>query len=118
MKKKKNESQNFLDYIPKAVSCIRVVEGEDGMNHLDVLHERWADKLAQKIFKKPCVTHVSLEKFGSFIWPYIDGDHTIYEIACLVKEEFGEEAEPVYERIADYFRILKEHGYVTWVKEK
>lgn len=111
------KDKNFLDFVPKAAECIRVVEEENGLNHLDILHGRWADKLAQKLFKKPSTTHVELEKFGSYIWTCIDGERSIYEISCLVKAKFGDEAEPLYERIVPYFRMLKEKGYVTWVRE-
>lgn len=112
------KNQNFLDYIPRPVKCIRVVAGEDGLNHLEILHEGWADKLAQRFFKKPEVTKIKLEKIGSFIWNCIDGKRSIYEISWLVKEEFGEEAEPLYDRLVPYFRMLRDKGYVTWVKQK
>ena len=39
--------------------------------------------------------------------------HTIYDIALLVKEEFGEDAEPLYDRLLAYFRTLQGHGFVT-----
>ena len=104
---------NFLNYIPRPAGCIRVAAGEDGFNHLEILHEGWADRAAQKLLKKPVVTHVALERFGSFIWQQIDGKHSIYEIALMVKETFGEEAEPLYERLTAYFCMLKQKGYIT-----
>jgi len=71
------------------------------------------NRIAQKCFGRPAVSHIALEQFGSFIWKQIDGVHTIYDIALLVKEEFGEDAEPLYDRLLAYFRTLQGHGFVT-----
>ena len=53
---------------------------------------------AQNLFNKPRFTKVDLDANGSFIWPLIDGKRTVADIAVLVKEQFGEAAEPLYPR--------------------
>ena len=40
----------------------------------------------------------------------------IYEIGQKVKEHFGKEAEPLYERLTTFFRILAENKYITYKK--
>lgn len=54
---------------------------------------------------------------GNFVWPLIDGTRTVYEIAQLVKEEFGEKAEPLYERLVQYIQNLENYGFIE-VREK
>jgi len=53
------------------------------------------------------------KRFGSFIWKEIDGEQNIYEIGQKVKEHFGKEADPLYERLTTFFRILAENKYIT-----
>lgn len=60
-------------------------------------------------------TKVHLDRQGSFIWPLIDGKRTVADIAALVKEEFGEAAEPLYPRIVKYFQIVESYRFVKFV---
>lgn len=52
---------------------------------------------------------------GTFVWPLIDGEKTVTEIAALVKEEFGEKAEPLYPRIVKYFQIMESYNFVSFI---
>lgn len=112
----KSKKDNLLDRIPEFTKNVRLTETENGLSQLNISHNGWADKIAQKIFKKPAVTHISLDKFGSFVCSLIDGKKSIYDIGIHVKEEFGEEAEPLYERLAVYFRTLQNNEFVKLVK--
>ena len=55
---------------------------------------------------------------GSFIWSLIDGEKTVYDIGEAVKEHFGDECEPLYERLVKYFEILSGYGFINWKNEK
>lgn len=68
--------------------------------------------IAQKIFHRPRVSKIHLDEMGNFIWPLMDGERTIYDIAVLVKDEFGERAEPLYNRLVQYIRNLESYGFV------
>ena len=61
---------------------------------LDVENTGLFNKIAQNLFNKPQYTKVHLDAQGTFIWPMIDGKRTVEDIAALVKEEFGDAAEP------------------------
>ena len=50
---------------------------------------------------------------GSFIWQYIDGKKTVYEISEYVSEHFKEKANPLYERLIKYLKILESYGFIT-----
>ena len=52
---------------------------------------------------------------GSFIWNHIDGEKSIYEISQLIKDEFKEEAEPLYERLIQYMNILKNNKFIDFL---
>lgn len=87
---------------------------DEGIVTLDIENTGVFNRVAQKFFKKPKVSHVHLDKMGSFVWPLLDGEKDIVAIGVLVKEHFGEEAEPLYERLAKYFQILDSYSFVEW----
>ena len=48
----------------------------------------------------------------------MDGKRTIYEISEMVREHFGDRAEPVVERLVKYFQILYRNHFIGYVTEK
>lgn len=70
------------------------------------------NRLFQKILKKPRISFVHLDEMGSFIWPLLDGEKTIMEIAKAVENRFGEKAKPLYERLIKYFQILESYNFI------
>ena len=107
------KDNNLLDYVPRIPEKLNWTEDDEHRVTVDVENKGVFNRIAQKCFGRPAVSHIALEQFGSFIWKQIDGVHTIYDIALLVKEEFGEDAEPLYDRLLAYFRTLQGHGFVT-----
>jgi hypothetical protein len=81
---------------------------------LEIENKGWANKLAQKLFKRPKVSYVHLDEMGSFIWPLIDGEKDIIAIGKEVDEHFGEAAHPLYERLAKFFQILHSYNFIYW----
>ena len=110
MKSKKN----YLDMVPRQNPAYSWEIDGEGMVVLLVEHKGPYNWLAQKLLKKPRVSRVSMERFGSFIWQQINGQRTVYEIAQLVSEKFGAEAEPWIERLVKYFRILQNNRFVLF----
>ncbi len=110
MKNKKIE-ENFLDKIP-VKSEIKWEKSEDGSVTLHVENKGAMNKIAQLVFKKPKVSFIHLDEMGNFVWPLIDGEKTVYEIGVLVKEHFGEKAEPLYERLSQYFKTLEAYKFI------
>ena len=44
----------------------------------------------------------------------MDGQRTIYDISFLVKERYGEEAEPLLPRLTKFFQILYQNHYIGY----
>ena len=111
MKKKKN-TENYLERIPVRSQYIVWNTDEEGIVTLEIENTGFFNRVAQKLFKKPPVTYIHLDETGSFVWPLIDGEKDIIELGTLVKEHFGDEAEPLYERLAKFFQILESYHFV------
>ena len=70
----------------------------------------------QKLLKKPRITRIDLQGQGNFVWLCIDGKRTVFDIAALVRERFGDEAEPLYDRLVTYMHTLENCGFVVMKK--
>ncbi len=115
MKKKKEViAKNYLEKIPMRPAHIRWSTDGNGIVILDIENTGFMNRMAQKLFHKPAVSHVHLDAMGSFVWPLMDGEKTIIELGELVEKQFGQKAHPLYERLATYFRILDSYRFVEW----
>lgn len=118
MRKNKNTvSGNYLDYVPvyneKYVSEIN----ESGEVTIFIENTGLFNKIAQKLLKKPKTTQIHLDEMGNFIWPLINGERSIMDISKLVHEEFGEKAEPLYNRLVQYIRNLESYEFIKIIKK-
>lgn len=113
--KKKNET-NYLEKIPVHPADIPWSADENGIVTLEIENKGAMNRIAQKLFKKPKVSYIHLDKTGSFVWPLIDGRKNIIELGKAVDEHFGEEARPLYERLAQFFKVLDSYKFINWVE--
>lgn len=111
--KRKKQQKNYLDLIPVRAQGLEWTRDDEGIVVLEVENTGVFNRIAQKCFKRPKVTKVHMEAFGSFLWPLIDGERTVKELADLLKERFGEEAEPLYPRVAKYMQIMESYHFIS-----
>lgn len=114
MKNKKQSMENYLEKCPVHPEHIKWSADENGMVTLDIENKGVFNRIAQKLLKKPEVTHIHLDEIGSFVWPMIDGEKKIIDMGEPMEEHFGEKAHPTYERLAKFFQILDSYGFVEW----
>ena len=103
--------ENFLEKKPQRNPDINWKE-KDGQITLEIENKGVFNRLAQKLLKKPKISYIHLDEMGSFIWPLIAGESDIIALGERVKEHFGEKAEPLYERLSKYIKILESYGFV------
>ena len=113
---KKDGQDNYLDYVPIISDKHKWEADEEGDVTIFIENKGFFNWLAQKLLKKPKVSQLHLEKFGSYIFPLIDGKASIYEIGQKVGAHFGDEAEPLYPRLAEYFKMLQSYGFIEYDK--
>lgn len=113
-KKRSDPSENYLEKIPVRPEWLRWSADESGAVTLDIENKGFVNRIAQKLLKKPKVSHIHLDEMGSFIWPLIDGKKSVLDISVPFEAHFGEKAQPLYERIAKYFQILESYGFIEW----
>ena len=96
-----------MEKVPLRPPYIEWNVDEKGIVTLDIENTGVMNCIAQKLFRKPKVSHIHLDEMGSFIWPLIDGERSIMTIGEMVKEHFGEKAEPLYSRLVGYIQMLE-----------
>ena len=111
MAKKK---QNYLDFIPVVNTKNTWSEDEKGIVTIHMVHRGFYDKIAQKFFHTPRVSHIKLDEYGSFLWKEIDGVQTVGDLALKMKERFGKKAEPLYDRLVKYMQILRNNEFILF----
>ena len=112
------KKDNYLDYVFEKNPVIEWHEREDGIICICVAWKGFYNKIAQKVFKKPKKSEIAMDVLGSFVWKQLDGKKNIFEVGKLVKEEFGDRAEPVYGRLIKFVEIMRDNKYVVLKEEK
>lgn len=108
------KTKNYLDYIPSISPTHTWDIEENGTVTIHMEHRGIFAWIAQKLFKRPRISHIHLDEMGSFVFPLIDGSRTVGDIADLVGEHFGPDANPLYERLAKYMQILYNYGFIYY----
>jgi len=108
----KEKDANYLDFVFERNVAISHETTDSGRVVLLCKHTGFFAGIAQKVFNKPEVTKVELDETGSFVWCNIDGQINVYEIGLRLKEQFGDKAEPLYERLTEFMRQLSRLGFI------
>lgn len=112
----KNKVANYLEYIPVPKKELKY-EIKDGNVTIFRENKGIFCYITQKLLNKPKVSQIHLDEMGNFIWPLMDGTNDILAISSLVKERFGENAEPLYDRIVQYFKMLNSYGFIEFTNQ-
>ena len=112
MASKKNN--NYLDFIPIINPQNDWSEDEEGIVTIHMVHRGFYAAIAQKFFHTPRVSHIKLDEYGSFLWKELDGRRTVGQLAQRMKEQFGDKAEPLYERLVHYMQILHNNKFILF----
>jgi hypothetical protein len=65
---------------------------------------RWMGWLQRRL-QKPCF-QLHLDRIGSAVWLACDGESTVGDIGKRLKERFGDEIEPLWDRLALFMRQM------------
>lgn len=110
--RKKKSKENYLEKIPVRKREINWSNDENGAVVLEKENKGAANKLAQVLLKKPKISYIHLDETGSFVWNVIDGKKNIIAMGKAVEAKFGKKAQPLYERLAQYIKMLENYGFI------
>lgn len=114
MKINKQINANYLERVPAKSDGLGWETDENGIVTISKQNKGIFNRIAQLLIKKPKISYIHLDELGSFVWPLIDGERDIITLGVFVKEKFGDKAEPLYERLAKYFKVLESYGFISF----
>ena len=72
--------------------------------------------LHRNFFKKPRISHISLDCYGTVVWNSIDGKNTVYDIVLIMEQAFPDEKERMLDRVVTYMAILQNNRFITMIR--
>lgn len=112
--KKNIKEEIYLEKKPICKNGLNWSKDESGNVTLEMENKGVANRIMQKLIKKPKTSYIHLDEMGSFVWPLMDGEKDILEIGKFVEEHFGEKANPLYERLSQYFKTLEKYNFIEY----
>ena len=113
MPKKKKESVNYLDQIPR-ISVPKWEVLEDGLVEVKVENKGFFNVIEQKCFHRPRTSYIKLDEYGSCVFQQIDGEKSIYEIGQILEQTHEGASNQLYERLSAYFETLRRLHYIQF----
>ena len=111
----KKKQENYLDYVPVVLSG-NTWSVDSGKVTVHTEHRGFYAGIAQTFFHRPRISHIALDLHGSFLFQKMDGQRTVGQLAELMHERFGSDAEPLYDRLVQYMQILYHNKFIGYVK--
>ena len=106
-------SVNFLDLKPLHTS--NFTQKDDKL--ITIFKPKFSNSLLVKYLlprmKQPNFT-INLDAVGSFVWDLCDGNTTVHKIGIEMQQKFGEKVNPVYDRLTQFLRQLKQNNFIDF----
>ena len=85
---------------------------DNGFVEIDMENRGFFNSIAQKFFKKPRISHISLDKYGSILWQALDGKATVSDILKKMTEAFPSESDKMLNRVVQFLATLERTGFI------
>lgn len=108
---KNKQSINLLELKPCRMNQFEV-DNNRVVIFVPKFKSKWGKWMMAKM-KKPNYK-VTLDEFGTAVWNSCDGEKTIKDIGVLLKKNFGDKIEPVYERLNLFIRNLEKYKLIRF----
>ena len=79
---------------------------------LDVENKGFFNKIAQKFFNQPRVSHIALDSYGTELWLLLDGKNTVFDIVNKMKNKFPTEQDRMLDRVITFLHTLQVNKYI------
>jgi hypothetical protein len=112
MKQNETEKINLLDLKPSRNLKWETGEKNEVILFVPKFQNRLLVKYVMPNIKRPYF-RIKLDDHGSLIWNLCDGNTTVGNMADKLKEKFGENFDPTYERIGKFVNQLLRDKFLT-----
>lgn len=90
-------------------------ENVDGIIYIITSNDHLFQRMFRRVGRKiPLESRLEFDEYASFIMSKIDSKRSIYDIGQLLLLEYGEDCEPLYERLLTFLNYLENtKKYIT-----
>ena len=67
-----------------------------------------------RFFHRMSAQRIRLDEVGSFAWSLLDGQRTVAEVGEAMRREFGDQVEPVEERLGRLVWLMRKEGFLAY----
>lgn len=117
MARKLKKGENYLELIPVRNPNLEFIENKKGLIVLTVPNIGLFNRIAQKVYGRPKSSKIHMDAYSSYVWKGINGKRNVYELGKYLKRKYGDEAEPLYERLTQFMNILRDNNYIGFLDE-
>lgn len=110
-KKKKISNQNYMDFIVVKNPEIEYETNDKGQVTVMIEWRGFYHRIAQRFFKRPKVSAIKLDDYGSFLWQSINDQKTVHQLSLDLQSQFPKMEEPLA-RLIRFLEILKDHHLI------
>lgn len=108
----KTISVNYMDIVFVPAKDKKYNIDEKGIVTIDVVNTGFYNRLAQKLWHKPVVSHISLDKYGSQVFSSLDGTNTVNDVLQIMYECFPDEKDRMLDRVVTFFHTLETNSFI------
>jgi hypothetical protein len=104
---------NLLVLVPQRKQTF--VRRDDGT--VEVIVPRYGGSRVGKILEtviKSKPIRIKLDAVGAFTWNLCDGNNSVQAIGERLKDRFGDKVEPLYDRLAVFFKQMEKRDLIGW----
>ena len=112
MNKKKHVSKNYMEYIFTRSNEITWSENDSFCIVLDVENKGFFNRFAQRFFKKPKISHITLDNYGSCVWKLNEKKNTVFDVVNSMKSNFPDEKDKMLNRVIAFLYTLQVNKYI------
>lgn len=110
--KKKQPALNLLELVPERLRAFEV--DDEGIVTVNTprFKQEWMRRHLVPRWKNPSIL-TRLDAVGSHVWMHIDGTRNVADIAAACVDRFGDDIQPVYERLPLFIRAMRDRGFIA-----
>lgn len=113
MFRKKKINRNYLDTVLEHNPELKWKERKDGIVVIDMVNKGFFHTIAQKFFRRPKVSHIALDKYGTSVWKALDGKRTVFDVANEMKSQYPEDEDLMLNRVVTFTHTLQVNHFVV-----
>ena len=88
-------------------------ENDEGLVVLDMENKGFFNRIAQRFFHRPQISHITLDQYGTTLWNCLDGKTSVFAVTEKMKRAFPGEEEQMPQRCLQFLRTLESNRLIS-----